>query len=499
MRNLKPIILLSIFIYSLNAYSGSGLGGGFYTSGRELDIEGYDPSRLQGRNNMDPNDKNSILIHGISKLMNYSLGRGKSNTIISEIDPNGVLSDSEKRKLIEHVAGYFVVPRTMSGFGAAPSADKMSPNLNNLQKLLADNGFERSKYIDKSVETVKAYYEKDAKDFVKYLEDNYDGRELTDLAMNYANMPKYRDENGFVQYQDLFIKVALEGDPDEGIIAQLFNNYFLFQKDSDELKKLKELFIKYSHIISNYKITSIGIARKETILCSNLKRVFSFTRMHENNLERDYFERYGSLEGYIKPGTASYMLHDDGRPYSEQESLIAYENLKVQMASKLVIDLHALQDIGVDFNVQCNDQKFPIDYLRMIYEDGLLDHIDKSSLYLLGLIEKPCEIRNITNTDLSSLCDVANLLESLDNEALGNEKASKRASIKKGISDVAFSYGRSLGPCTIIMLDRIISRNEELVRRSTEVSINGDLKLGKTSELDIKPFLQALKKKFAKK
>ena len=94
---------------------------------------------------------------------------------------------------------------------------------------------------------------------------------------------------------------------------------------------------------------------------------------------------------------------------------------------------------------------------------------------------------------------MANLLESLDNEALGNEKASKRASKKKGISDVEFSYGRSLGPCTIIMLDRIISRNEELVRRSTEVSINSDLNLGKSSELDIKPFLRALKKKFAKK
>ncbi|MEE3077924.1 MAG: hypothetical protein VX341_01205 [Bdellovibrionota bacterium] len=503
MKSLKPIILLSICIFSLNAYSNSGFGGGFYSSVKELDIESYDPSKVQKSYYLDPNDKNSILMHGIATLMNYSLGigMGDSNNILSEIDPNGVLSDSEKRKLVEHVAGNYVVPRTMPGIGVGPvpSGDRMNPNLDNLQNLLLENGLERSEYIDKSIETVKAYHEKDTEGFVKYLEDNYEGRELTDLAMNYASMPKYRDKNGFVQYQDVFIKAALKGEPDERIVAQLFNNYLLFQRDSDDLKKLKELFIEHSQIISNYKSTSFGVAGNETILCSSIKRVFSFTTMHENKLEMDYLEKNGSLEGYKKPGTTSYMIHEDGRAYSEQESVIAYENLKVQIASKLVTYLHTLQDIGVDFNVQCNDQKLPIDYLRMIYEDGLLDHIDESSLYLLGLIEKPCEIRNITNTDLSSLCDVANLLESLDNEALGNEEASKKASKTKGISDVQFSYGRSLGPCTILMLDRIISRNEKLVRRSTEVSINSDLNLGKTGELDIKPFLQALKKKFAKK
>ena len=71
MRNLKPIILLSIFIFSLNAYSNSGFGGGFYSSVKELDIESYDPSKVQKSYYLDPNDKNSILMHGIATLMNY--------------------------------------------------------------------------------------------------------------------------------------------------------------------------------------------------------------------------------------------------------------------------------------------------------------------------------------------------------------------------------------------------------------------------------------------
>lgn len=387
--------------------------------------------------------------------------------IFKKMDPKSLLSRSEKAEVLKTVFSRLAKPIFVFDEQSYEVIDEtMSPQLAKLESALLGDGFYITEEMRKEKEVVEKYFEsKDSSEFLEYLKSSYDGKKLSELALEYGRHGSYLNHLGKGTEFNKFLKVALDtGEFD----ANEYYNLLIGQLDSSFLglksnSELLNILGKYSHLA--HEKVFLG---NENAACVLAKAAFNYSDQSKIEAPATYQSQQFS--------TSSFPTFN-----------IDTQSIQNKVIERSLSHIQKMEEIGIDTSLKCNDGRSPLDYFKILEGEGKLDFLDEDYKKMLGIVDEPCQF-DIPNIQLFSLCDSALVASFLQRQ---NLKATRMAKRKSDI-DLQFSSSEDVGGCSITVFDNIMKRNGLMRNREVEVRLGEDKTLFKSK--DIKPFIEALMK-----
>jgi hypothetical protein len=334
---------------------------------------------------------------------------------------------------------------------------KASKRLNEFETLLADNAITVPSNINTAykLQEISSSTMNNHKDFLKRLEDEFSGSELTNIARDSMFTFKHTDD-----LQKDTLTTMAKGEIDhmylQGIISTqldvLYGQGPHFIEANPELLELAASYIDFAHKPGKYY---------DSMICSLSNSIYRQTSTFSSHMgfSLDSLEDVGCVECTMQGMTAVNQNQDTRSP---EEIMRVTNQSSVNKISKLI-------ELGADPNMLCNDGQTPLLHLNIAESEGLISLEDMNSQSPESSDTRPCQFSMIGQS-IPEFCHTADVLSWAHNQFLKRDKMIKRGKVTSDKYKFISAYGDN--KCNFSLISSQVKklgkyRTEELSLRIT--------------------------------
>lgn len=334
---------------------------------------------------------------------------------------------------------------------------KASKRLNEFEVVLADNAISLPSNINTAykLQEISSNNIDDHKEFLKGLEGEFSGNELTTIARDSMLTFKYSDDI----HKD-FLKTMAKGEIDhmylQGIISTqlqaLYGEGPQFFEPNPELLELAAQFMDFNYKQSKYT---------DSMICSLSTSIFRQTTTFaaQTGFSMDDLGDIGCVECTMQGMSASNEQIDTRSPEERKRDL---NQVNVNKISKII-------ELGADPNTLCNDGETPLSHLSIAESEGLISLEDMDAQSPDSSDSRPCHF-SLIGQSIPEFCHTTDVLTWSHNQLLRRDKMIKSGKVTSDKYQFISAYGDD--KCNFSLISKQIKklgkyRTDELSLRIT--------------------------------